>query len=67
MHKSVEIDECKLVKKKNHRGRNLVHQKVGIWGIERDTNGYFYEFVDRRDLQHFGIYKEKSYARVFII
>ena len=29
----VEIDECKLVKKKNHRGRNLVHEGKWLFGV----------------------------------
>ena len=46
----VEIDECKLVKKKYHRGRNLAHE--GKWlfgGIEKDSGKCFFEFVNKRD------------------
>ena len=46
----VEIDECKLVKKKYHRGRNLAHE--GKWlfgGIDKDSGKCFFEFVNKRD------------------
>ena len=46
----VEIDECKLVKKKYHRGRNLAHEEKWLFGgIEKDSGKCFFEFVNKRD------------------